>query len=525
LIIAKQKNLIFRMAEEGSNRRIVKNTLFLYFRSFLMMAVNLYSSRVILQALGIEDYGLYGAIGSIVAMFTFINGTLSAGTSRFLTFELGRKDSVRLQKTFSASFAMHSALAVVLLILMETLGLWFVNAKMNIPVGREIAANVVFQLSILTCMFSLTQVPYNATIIAHEKMNIYAYVGIAEALFKLSLVLFLLYIPTTDNLIAFAIILAGWSIGLQVFYRYYCYQRFPESHLSLCREKSIYKGMLSYSLWDFLGSFCAQGMAQGVNLLINIFFGVSVNAARAVAYQVDSALQTFTGNFMTSVTPQITKSYAVGDKKRFFQLINESGRFSFMLFGLFSIPLMLEAPFVLSIWLKQVPDQTVVFLRFVLAIVLFRTIARPLIMGVHATGDVKFLNLSAGLVNVITYLPSIYLLFKAGQPVWSLYYTVIALSVISSILEGWSLYRKEPFDVWFYVKDVYLRSFVLTGLASLPTVFVYITFGQGWVRLILLSSLHLVTMLSMAYFFAISKETQKKIVVFLQDKFRLTKYK
>ena len=263
------------MTEDTSNKTIAKNTIFLYFRSFLMMAISLFSSRVILQALGVEDYGLYGAIGSIVAMFTMINGVLAAGTSRFLTFELGKGDMERLRKTFSASFAMHVALAVILFLLLETVGLWFVNNKMNIPEGREYAANIVYQFSIITSMLTLTQVPYSASIISHEKMSVYAYVGIAEATFKLGLIFVLLYIPFSDNLIAYAIIIAVWSIGLQFWYRFYCRKRFEECNLTIVRDKSIYKGMLSYSLWDFVGQFCSQGINQGLNLLINIFFGVT----------------------------------------------------------------------------------------------------------------------------------------------------------------------------------------------------------------------------------------------------------
>ena len=256
----------------GENKRIAKNTIYLYFRSFLMMAIGIYSSRVILQALGIDDYGLYGAIGSMVAMFTMINGVLAVGTSRFLTFELGRNDKEKLKKTFSASFAMHVAMAIILLILLETVGLWFVNSRMNIPDGREFAANIVYQLSVLSCMLSLTQVPYSACIIAHEKMDIYAYVGIAEVSFKLLLVFLLLYSPFSDNLIAYSIIIACWSIALQVWYRFYCYRHFEESHLTVVKDKTIYKSMLSYSMWDFVGQFCATGNGQGINILINMFF-------------------------------------------------------------------------------------------------------------------------------------------------------------------------------------------------------------------------------------------------------------
>ena len=319
------------MIDEGSNKRIVKNTIFLYFRSFLMMAINLFSSRVILQALGVEDYGLYGAIGSIVAMFTMINGVLAAGTSRFLTFELGKGDKERLRKTFSASFAMHVALAIILFLLLETVGPPPPKKKKKTPDGREFAANVVYQLSIITCMLTLTQVPYSASIISHEKMSVYAYVGIAEATFKLALIFALLYIPFADNLIAYAIIIAVWSIGLQIWYRFYCRKRFEESNLMIVRDKSIYKGMLSYSLWDFVGQFCSTGNSQGLNILLNMFFGVTVNAGRAVAYQIETAVTQFSSNFMTAVTPQITKAYAQDNISQFLQLIKYSSRLSFYL--------------------------------------------------------------------------------------------------------------------------------------------------------------------------------------------------
>ena len=419
----------------GENRRIAKNTIYLYFRSFLMLAIGLYSSRVILEALGVEDYGLYGAIGSIVAMFSILNGVLSVGTSRFLTFELGKNDEDKLKKTFSASFAMHLMLAVLLFIILETAGLWFVNHKLNIPDGREFAANVVFQLSIISCMLALTQVPYSASIIAHERMDIYAYVGIAEVTFKLLLILALLYVPFFDNLIAYAIIMTTWSVGLQIWYRIFCYKRFPESHLSIVKDKRIYKSMLSYSLWDFVGQFCATGNSQGLNILINMFFGVTVNAARTVAYQVEGAVTQFSGNFMTSVNPQIVKSYASGDFKRFFQLIYEAGKYSYYLLFIVSLPVFLEADYILKIWLVEVPEYTSLFLRFVLMITLFRVIVRPVITGVHATGNVKVLNLTSGVYSVSTFLPIIYILFKLNFPVWWCFIVHSFNAVVCTILE------------------------------------------------------------------------------------------
>lgn len=504
--------------EQTSNKTIAKNTIFLYFRSFLMMVISLFSSRVILQALGVEDYGLYGAIGSIVAMFTMINGVLAAGTSRFLTFELGKGDKERLRKTFSASFAMHVALAIILFFLLESVGLWFVNNKMNIPSGREFAANVVYQLSIATCMLSLTQVPYSASIIAHEKMNVYAYVGIAEATFKLLLIFTLLYVPFADNLIAYAIILALWSICLQIWYRFYCRKRFEESNLMIVRDKKIYKGMLSYSLWDFVGQFCATGNSQGINILINMFFGVTMNATRSVAYQVQNAISMFSNNFMTSVHPQIVKSYAIGDYKRFFQLIYEGGRFSFFLLYMVSLPIFLEADYILSLWLVEVPSMTVLFLRCVIVITLMRVPSQTIIRGVHATGKIKILNLTSGVFSVSIFLPTIYLCYKFGLPVWICFVVEAFVSIMCTFLEIRALRIKIPFNVLDYCVNVYIKPLLIVLVSTIPAIFPIIFIPSCFYRLIIICVVSVVSLYISVYYLALSSAAQKQVKKTIKNK-------
>ena len=504
----------------GDNKRIAKNTIFLYFRSFLMMAIGIYSSRVILQALGVDDYGLYGAIGSIVAMFTIINGVLSVGTSRFLTFELGRNDFEKLRKTFSASFAMHVCLAMILFVLLETIGLWFVNYKLNIPEGREFAANVVYQLSIVTCMLSLTQVPYGACIIAHEKMSIYAYVGIAEVTFKLALIFALLYIPFADNLIAYAIIVASWGIGLQIWYRYYCHRRFPESHLMIVKDKTIYRSMLSYSLWDFVGQFCGTGNSQGLNILINIFFGVTVNAARTIAFQVESALTQFSNNFMTSVNPQIVKGYACGNMERFFQLIYEGGKYSYYLLFMVSLPVFLEADYILQLWLVEVPEYTSLFLRFVIAITLVRIIARPLINAVHATGNVKVLNLTSGVYSVGTFLPAVYIFFKLGFPVWWCFIIQSFNALICTMLEIRALYKQVPFDVKNYLRKVYAWPISVSLIACIPSSLIVYNVESSLIRLCMTVIISIVSTLFCVYYWGIDENTRKKVLNVINSKIK-----
>lgn len=507
--------------KESDNKRIAKNTLYLYCRSFLMMIISIFSSRVILQALGVSDYGLYNAIGSIVGMFAILNGVLSVGTSRFLTFELGKNDFESLKKTFGAAFAMHVGMAAVLFVLLETVGLWFVNNKLNIPAGREVAANVVYQLSILSSMLSLTQVPYGATIVAHEKMDIYAYVGIAEATFKLALIFVLLYVPFKDNLIAYAIIIAVWSIGLQIFYRIYCYNRFPESHLTLVRDKAIYKSMLSYSLWDFVGQFCATGNSEGVNLLINVFFGTSINAARGVAYQVENALTQFSGNFMTAISPQIVKSYAQDDRTRFFQLIYEGGKFSYFLLFMFTLPVFLEANYILKLWLVDVPPLTPLFLRFVLVITLVRVTARPLINGVHATGNVKYLNLWSGLYSACTFLPMVYLFYKLGFPSWFCFVVQSFNSIVCTILEALSLYKNVKFNLKDYFQKVYGSIFCVSLIASLLPTMVIILMPEGFVRLIVSCCTCLVSSSFFILYLGFNKEQRIKVLESVKHKIGL----
>ena len=502
----------------SDNKTIAKNTIFLYIRSFLMMAINLYASRVILEALGVSDYGLYGAIGSIVMMFAIINGVLSVGTSRFLTFELGRNDLEKLKKTFSASFMLHAGMALGLLVLLETVGLWFLNYKMNIPAGRGFAANILYQCSILSCIFAITQVPYSAIIIAHEKMSIYAYVGIAEAIFKLALVLFLVYVPASDNLIAYGLILALWSVCLQVFYRYYCYKKFKESHLSICRDKAIYKSMLSYGSWDLIGQFCGTGNTQGINILINIFFGVTVNAARTIAYQLENAITQFSANFMMSVNPQIVKSYARGDYNRFFQLIYEAGRYSFYLLFMVSLPVFLEADYILKLWLKDVPDYTVLFLRCVMVISLMRVFSRPLINGVHATGNVKILNLTSGVYSASTFLPLVYLLYKLDYPVWICFIVQAFNMCICSWLEVRALYKEIKFDRLDYFKKVYVHSIGVSFIACLLPVSVIYMMDDGPVRLIFISVVSVLSTSVCVYFMGLNKATRQKVNSFYKKK-------
>lgn len=318
------------MASEA-NKRIAKNTLMLYIRMLFSMVVSLYTARVILNTLGVEDYGTYNVVGGVVALFGFINASLSTGTQRFLTFELGKGDDHQLNRVFSMSLNIHVIIAIIVFLLAETVGLWFLNTQLVIPTGRLYAANWVYQVSILSAIISITQVPYSATIVSHERFNIYAYVGIIEVLLRLLIVLLLVIIPA-DKLILLAILSFSISAGIALFYRTYSIKKFAECKYIFFWDKPLLKSLLSFSGWSLFGSTSHILLTQGMNILVNLFFGVAVNAARAITVQVEHALNNFVSNFMIAMNPQITKNYAAENLEEMKVLMQRGAKFSFFIF-------------------------------------------------------------------------------------------------------------------------------------------------------------------------------------------------
>lgn len=361
------------------------------------MGVNLYTSRVVLNVLGFEDYGLYNVVGGIVTMFTFLNGSLGSATSRYITFELGKKNLERLNGIFNTALVIHIVIAILVVLLAETVGLWFFYEKMTMPADRLDAAFWVYQISILTCFFTLTQVPYNATIIAYEDMKIYAYVGIAEVFLKL-VVAFLIAVSPMDRLVFYAILLCLVQIGIMLFYRYYCNRHYPSCKRHLYKDRTLFKEMFAYGGYDLIGNISVLAQGQGLNILLNMFYGPTVNAARGIAYQVQGAITQFSNNFLTAVRPQIIKSYAEGDVDGMMKLVKQSSCFSFYLMWMISLPVCLEADYLLSLWLGKYPEHTVNFLILIVALCLIQTIKTPRTTIFHATGHIKWSNIIVGII-------------------------------------------------------------------------------------------------------------------------------
>lgn len=393
------------------------------------MVVSLYTSRIVLNTLGIEDYGIYNVVGGIVTMLGFLNNAMATGTQRFLTFELGKENHAQLAKVFSMSVNIHATIAIVVLILAETIGLWFLNTQLNIPTGRMDAAKWVYQFSIFTFIVTVMSVPYNALIIAHERMSVYAYVSIVEVILKLVIV-FMLQWFGFDKLKLFAILVFLVSITIRGIYGYYSNRHFKESKYRLFWDRGLYKTLIGFAGWNLWGNLAAVTYGQGVNMLLNIFFGPAINAARGVAYQVKGAINGFVYNFQVAMNPQIVKSFAAGDLESMHQLIYRGSKYSFFLMFILSLPVLLETETILKLWLKIVPDYTVIFTRLVIINVLIDCISGPLMTAAQASGRIKlYQSVVGGLLLMI--LPISYLFLKLGFSPEITLYVSISISFIA----------------------------------------------------------------------------------------------
>lgn len=501
------------MQDNSENtKRIAKNTLMLYGRMLFSMVVSLYTSRVVLNTLGVVDYGIYGVVGGFVSMFSLISSSLSSAVSRFLTFELGRGDKERLGKAFSTSLLIHIVLAIVVFIIAETVGVWFVNNKMTIPADRMYAANWVFQASILSFMFGLFSVPYNASIVSHEKMSAFAYIGILDTTLKLLIVLFIAYSSWQfDRLIVYAVLLVVVGLMLQCIYIIYCRRHFQECRLRISFDKDFWKEISSFAGWNFIG--CTAGMlkSQGVNLLLNLFYGPILNTARGVATTINGAVITFVNNFMTAINPQITKSYASNEIDYTFSLIKRGARFSFYIILVISYPILLETDFVLDIWLKQYPEHTVNFVRLVLVLSLTEVLSNTLITLQLATGHIRNYQIAVGGVLLLNF-PLSYICLKIGLPPESTYLIAIIISISCLFLRLSFLKKITNFSPQSYIKEVLLNVSLVTLFAMILPTIVHVLLHYGLTRFLSVSVVSLISSFVSILYIGCSKEERMFII-------------
>lgn len=429
-------------------KRIVKNTLFLYFRMFLIMGVSFYTVRVILDTLGVVDYGLYNLVAGFVLIIAFLNNTLTSGTQRFLTFELGKNDFDKLKLTFSISIIIHILLALFILLLAETVGLWFLYEKMNIPLDRFDAAFWVYQFAIFSTLISVVQVPYNALIIAHERMHIFAYISIVEVILKL-LIVYLLLISEYDKLVTYAILMFLVSVFIAIIYRTYVVRNYQESHFKLAFDKETVKSMMNFSTWSIFGALAGVSSNHGINIILNIFFGPIVVAARTISMQVSSGLIQLMNSFQQAVTPQITKLYASNQIEEMNKLLYQNSKYAFLLLWFLTLPIFVQLDYVLNLWLIDVPNDTLVFTKLIMIHALLYSILKPFNMGIHAVGRMKMINLTSG-ISILMVLPISYILLLYGYP----NYTVIIVYIFFTFLQ-------------FFFQIYYLKKYIGTSFIKI----------------------------------------------------------
>lgn len=471
------------------NKRIAKNTLMLYGRMLFSMLVSLYTSRVVLNTLGVEDYGIYNVVGGFVAMFSLISGSLSASVGRFITFELGKRDIEKLKRIFSTSILIHLALAAVVFILAETVGVWFLYNKMTIPPERLTAAMWAFQASVVGCMIGLWSVPYNAAIIAHEHMKAFAGIGILDVLLRLAIVIFIAFAPWTfDRLIAYAVLLTSLALAMRVIYTRYCHSHFEECHWTFRFDKVCWREMSAFAGWNFIGSSSAVLKDHGVNILLNLFFGPVVNAARGISMTVNSAVCGFVGNFMTAINPQITKSYATGEYGYLFSLVERGARFSFFIILILALPVLLETDFILTLWLKQFPEHTISFVRLIVVLSMCEMISNPLITLQLATGNIRNYQIAVGGLQMMNF-PISYACLLAGMPPESTLVVAIAISLGCLMLRLGFLRKMVPgFSARTYFIRVFMRVICVGVCASLFPLLFHSLLDYGWLRLCVVGS-------------------------------------
>lgn len=493
----------------NNNTKIAKNTLLLYVRMLLTMLVSLYTSRVVLNTLGVEDFGIYNVVGGVVIMLAFLSSALSSGTQRFLSFELGREDYPQLARVFSMSVTIHVFLALFILIVAESIGPWFIDTHLTIPHHRLEAAHWVFHASVLSFIVSVVNVPYNASIISHERMNVYAYVSIIEVTLKL-LAVFLLQLFLFDKLKLYAILILVISIIIPVFYIVYCVRHFLECKYRYFWDKSLFKTLSSYACWSLFGNLAAVTYTQGINILLNIFFGPTVNAARGIAYQVNSAVTGFITNFQLAMKPQIVKSYAQDEKEYMMKLLFRGSKYSFFLLYMLCLPILFETDNILLWWLKIVPDYAPMFCRLVLICALIDSLSGTLITAAQASGRIKvYQSVVGGLLLLI--LPISYFLLKAGLPPYSVFIVTIIVSIVAFFARLLILRKLILLPLYGFIKDVIWRILIVV-LPSLimPTIMLY-HFEPSVARFFLLTLCIVISLLVLVYFLGLKTDEKEFI--------------
>ena len=467
----------------GNNKRIAKNTLLLYVRMFVMMFTALFTSRIVLQVLGETDYGIYNIIGGVVVLFSFLNSALLSATQRFLNFYLGKKDEETTHKVFCMSMNSYIILSLIFIVLGETIGLWFVNTQLNIPAERMYAAHWVYQFSLMTFIVNLIRVPYNATIIAYERMDFYAYLSLGEVILKL-LVVYLLYITIYDKLILYALLYLLVPVIITWIYKVYCNRSFKISHYKRFWNKDMFRQLFSFSGWSLFGSLANLAASQGLNIFVNIFYGVTVNTALGIANQVSNNVYNFISNFQMAFNPQIVKSYAAGETGHLYNLMFSASKISYFLLLVIALPVVLNIDLILDLWLVNVPLYTNIFTQLILGFFLIEALSSPLWMFVQATGKIKHYQIIMGTLIFLNF-PLIYLALKLNFPVYYVWVIRIIVNILVFLVRCIYMQTKYHFPIKQYFLKVIVPVITVT-IVTIPFSLLVKNLIVGyWIRFII----------------------------------------
>ena len=502
------------------NRRIAKNTFVLYIRSVVVMLITLYTSRIVLRELGVEDYGLYNVIGGVVALFAFLRTSLTKSTQRFLNTEMVNPHG-RLNETFCTSLNIHIVIAVVAFILAETIGVWFLNTYIQIPEGREYAANVVFQSTVLSLLTTIVSVPYNAEIIAHEDMGYFAFTSIVDALLKLGIAFFLV-LGLGDKLITYGYLIACISLLNFLMYYIFCKKKYIESAYHRIFDKSLIREMLSYTTWTIVGQFAIIGTNQGNNILMNMFHSVTANASMGVAHQVNGAIVSLTSNFQTAFNPQITKSYAAKDFENLRKLVYTTSKISFSLLLVASLPIAYNIDFILDIWLVKVPEYAGVFCVWVLVNTILNALSAPLNFSVLSSGKIKWFQIVTSIV-FLSDLVVLYALFSIGSPAVAALWVKVSIMVVILFVRIYFAHREvECISLVSYLNGVLIPLLVASGISVICGYFLFHEVGSLLMRCFNTVIIIIITILCL-YYIALSSKEREALIGILKKRTNKTK--
>lgn len=495
---------------EANNKRIFKNTIYLYVRQIVIMALSFVSTRIVLDKLGASDYGVNNLIAGFVSIFTLLNSILQTGTRRFLALNLGKENADLQKRTFSTAFVIHLLIAIVVVILLESIGIWFLNTQLNIEPDRMIAANWIYQFSIITVFMAVTQTPFVAAITAHEKFNIYAYMSILDVVLKIAVLFLLVYIPM-DKLIVYGFLTMCTSLISIIIYRTYCLRKFSECGFSLKVDKPLFKEMLTFSWWSAMGHFIVVLNSQGMSIMLNLFFNTIVNAARGLASTVFFTIQQFVGGFIVAAEPQLVKYYGANDMKNFYRLIFNISQYSLFLLAIFLVPVVLEIDYVLGLWLTDVPQYTGSFIKISIAVSVIHFSNQMVDKGVVAAGRVKESSLYSAPLYLIL-LPLAYIVLKLSWNPTMVYYLDVLPNGLAFLMNLYILRKATNFPAGIFLWNVFFKNVILILIASILPLIIQMQLEQGLIRFLVVCSLSVISTITILWLFGLNNETRKMVM-------------